>query len=220
MTEVAITSRAREVREIELGEGSAPHAVIGQLLEHLDRYLAADTAASGDALKRGEPMPFLERVNEAPAAWRSGSRASSAALRRRARSRRGVVVVAARELDKHARLIPHAPGVVTRRQHHHVVGRELLLAAVIHDDVQPPGQDDGDVRQLAALRPGVGLEILRSARAGVEGHTGDADALERHRLLGGRAAPTSTPTCTYRSSPRTKLKRCDTPPPIARGGRG
>src|ERR687895_1943035 len=112
MTEVAITSRAREVREIELGEGSAPHAVIGQLLEHLDRYLAADTAASGDALKRGEPMPFLERVNEAPAASRSGSRASSAALRRRARSRRGVVVVAARELDKHARLIPHAPGVV------------------------------------------------------------------------------------------------------------
>jgi hypothetical protein len=39
MTEAAITSRAREVREIELGEGSAPHGVIGQLLAHLDRYL-------------------------------------------------------------------------------------------------------------------------------------------------------------------------------------
>ena len=77
MTEVAITSRAREVREIELGEGSAPHGVIGQLLEHLDRYLAANTAASGDALKRGEPMPFLERANVAPAASRSGARASA-----------------------------------------------------------------------------------------------------------------------------------------------
>ena len=77
MTEVAITSRAREVREIELGEGSAPHGVIGQPLAHLDRYLAANTAASGDALNRGGPMPFLERVNEAPAASRSGARASA-----------------------------------------------------------------------------------------------------------------------------------------------
>lgn len=47
MTEAAITSRAREVREIELGEGSAPHGVIGQLLAHVDRYLGEWLRAPG-----------------------------------------------------------------------------------------------------------------------------------------------------------------------------
>ena len=56
MTEVAITSRAREVREIELGEGSAPHGVIGQLLAHLDRYLGEWLQAPGSGGARQTPQ--------------------------------------------------------------------------------------------------------------------------------------------------------------------
>src|SRR5688500_7523514 len=64
MTEVAITSRAREVREIELGEGSAPHGVIGQLLAHLDRYLGEWLRAPGSGGARQTPQRAGAAVRE------------------------------------------------------------------------------------------------------------------------------------------------------------
>jgi hypothetical protein len=69
------------------------------------------------------------------------------------------------------------------REQHHVARSELVLAAVVHAHVQPPGLHEGHVRQLAAVRARIRLEIVRPARADAEGDARDRDALELDGLL-------------------------------------
>ena len=59
------------------------------------------------------------------------------------------VPIGPRELQPHARLIPHYPRVVPGRDNRSVSG--VGLCTVIHQDLHPPGKHIADVADLTAV---------------------------------------------------------------------
>src|ERR1700684_3205184 len=96
----------------------------------------------------------------------------------------GVVVVALRKFDEGTCLIADSPGVMARGKEHHAPRREVLLRAVAQDHPQCARGHHGHVRQLALVRPGVRLQVLRPPCASLEGHLGNCHAVELGRPFG------------------------------------
>ncbi len=84
----------------------------------------------------------------------------------------------ARELDRVEGLVPHDPGVVSRRDLEGVAGADLKCTAVVHDHVQRPGQDVADVAVQARGGLDGGRHVLRPAPAGLPGQAGDIRLIE------------------------------------------
>ena len=64
----------------------------------------------------------------------------------------------------------------------HFAGAALALAAVVHEDAHPSGQAVAQVRDLAGVRAGDRLDVLRPAPAGLERSATDHPASDIHDL--------------------------------------
>jgi hypothetical protein len=78
------------------------------------------------------------------------------------------VLIRAREIQHHARLVPEGPGIVSRRDYHGVVGADLDLRAIIHPDAHPSREHVPYVRNLATLGARDRLYALRPLSARLE----------------------------------------------------
>jgi hypothetical protein len=61
---------------------------------------------------------------------------------------RGVIVVAARKLDKDTRLMSNSPRIMSRRKKHDVARTKFLGGTIVHHNVECPREYDSNVRQL------------------------------------------------------------------------
>src|SRR5512135_889132 len=84
-------------------------------------------------------------------------------------------------IDDDRRLVADHPRVVAGRQQRDVAGAELVFAAVVHPYAQTAGHVVLEVRRLAALGSGDGLDVGRPAPAGLKGGATEGDAAESHQ---------------------------------------
>src|SRR5690606_21215459 len=91
-------------------------------------------------------------------------------------------------VDDHGGLVADHPAVVARAQAGDVTGAGLHLGAVVHQDAEAAAHVVLEVRCLAALGPGDGLDVVGPPPAGLEhqaAHLGAADGDDLGVAVGG-----------------------------------
>src|SRR5215210_4661516 len=150
------------------------------------RRVARAEVVSGDAWwNREDPAPA-----PAGAGYRVGPRSASGGL-----AALGVLSDVA-EVHHDAGLAADDFSVVAGGNCNDLAGTDLCLASIVHEDPHLPGKDVAEVRDLARVRLGDRLHVLRPAPAGLEGPLTDFAAsdvddlslslpLKRTCLIGG-----------------------------------
>jgi hypothetical protein len=125
-----------------LGSRYIPHSPAAMMPRPAPRRCATDRAphARGSRLPP-RPRPGRGASPGTPLPWGWGRRTSwidaEATPHHPVFLRSGrVVVEAPGQLDEHAGLVAHRPGVMPRGQHHDVVRTKLILGPIIHDHMQ------------------------------------------------------------------------------------